>query len=75
MNLRIGYAQQTITPSLEQPVYLAGFDQNRLAQTVHDELYARALALEHGDTRLVIVALDAFGLPRQHCQEIEQRVN
>jgi len=43
--LTIGYAQQTITPSLEKKVYLAGFGNNRLAQTIHDDLYARALAL------------------------------
>ena len=73
----IGYAQQTITPSIEggHKVYLAGFGQNRVAQTVHDDLYVRALALEQGDTRLVLAALDLIGLSRHHCQEIEQRVN
>ncbi len=74
-HLSIGYAQQSITPSLEGKVYLAGFGQNRLAQTVHDDLYARALALERGDTRLVLAALDLIGLNRPHCQEIERRVN
>ena len=74
MTLRIGYAQQTITPSLESPVYLAGFGQNRLAETVHDDLYVRVLALEQGDTRLALVALDLIGLSRHHCLEIGQRV-
>ncbi len=74
MTLQIGYAQDTITPSLERPVYLAGFGQNRLAESVHDDLYVRALALAHDDARLVVAALDLIGLGRQHCREIEQRV-
>jgi hypothetical protein len=74
MALRIGYAQEIITPTLGRPVYLAGFGQNRRAQTVHDDLYVRALALQRGHTRLVVVALDLIGLGRPHCQQIEQRL-
>jgi hypothetical protein len=74
MTLQIGYAQETITPSLARPVYLAGFGQNRTAESVHDDLYVRVLALELGETRLVTVALDLIGLGRHHCQEIERRV-
>ena len=72
MSLLIGYAQETITPSLERPVYLAGFGQNRRAKSIHDDLYARALALRRGDLCVVLAALDLIGLPRQHCQEIEE---
>lgn len=74
MTLKAGYAQDTITPSLERPVYLAGFGRNRQALSVHDDLYVRALALQHGETRLVVVALDLIGLGRLHCQEIERRI-
>ena len=70
----LGYAQQSITPTLDREVYLAGFGQNRLAQGVHDDLYVRALALNLGDTCLVLAALDLVGLSRLHCLEIEQRV-
>ncbi len=73
--LTIGYAQQTITPSLDRKVYLAGFDRNRPAMGVHDDLYVRALALELGGTRLVLAALDLLGLPRVYCQAVEARVN
>jgi len=75
MTLCVGYAHRTITPTLERPVYLAGFGQNRLAQSVHDDLYVRALALNWGETRLVLAALDLLGLSRHHCQEIGRRVN
>lgn len=74
MPLRIGFARQTITPSLERPVYLAGFGQNRPAQSVHDDLWACALALEVGPQRVVLAALDLIGLPRMHVLEIEQRL-
>jgi hypothetical protein len=71
----IGYAQHTITPSLGRKVYLAGFGQNRTAQSVHDDLYVRALALELESTRVALAALDLLGLSRMHCQEVERRVN
>jgi hypothetical protein len=74
MTLQIGYAEETITPSLARPVYLAGFGQNRTAESVHDDLYVRALALELEEMRLVAVALDLIGLGRHHCQEIERHV-
>jgi hypothetical protein len=75
MTLSAGYAQAVITPSLERPVYLAGFGRNRTAESVHDDLYVRALALGQGDTCLVVAALDLIGLGRQHCLEIARRVN
>ena len=46
----IGYAQNIITPSLERPVFLAGFGQNRRATAIHDDLYVRALALRSSGT-------------------------
>jgi hypothetical protein len=74
MTLEIGYAQDTITPSLAKAVYLAGFGQNRRAQSVHDDLTVRVLALSYADTQLVLAALDLIGLNRPHCQEIERRI-
>jgi hypothetical protein len=75
MTIKVGYAQEKITPSLERPVYLAGFGQNRRAETVNDDLYVNALALSLEEIRVVVAALDLIGLGRQHCQEIERRVN
>ena len=37
--MKIGYAQTIITPSLDKPVFLAGFGHNRRAKTIHDDLY------------------------------------
>jgi hypothetical protein len=61
--LRFGFAKRTITPALDAgPVYLAGFDQDRQASGVHDDLWARAVAVSDGQTRIVIVSLDLIGL-------------
>ncbi len=61
----------------------AEFQEGRLElhkwETVHDDLYVRALALQlapaqAGDRFLIVVALDLIGLHRGHCQAVEQRV-
>ena len=73
--MKIGYAQQIITPSLDRPVFLAGFGQNRRAQTVHDDLFARALALRDGPHTLVLCSLDLIGFFRHDMLEVARRVN
>jgi hypothetical protein len=59
-----GVAQSTITPELsaQRPVYLAGFGHNRIATGVHDDLYARCLALGVANQKLVICSVDLIGL-------------
>ena len=74
MTLQIGFAQALITPSLDRPVFLAGFGRNRRAETVHDELTVRALALQQNGRPLIIVALDLISLHRAQCQTIADRV-
>lgn len=71
----IGYAQNVITPSLDRPVFLAGFDQNRRATAIHDDLYVRALALRAPERTLVLVALDLIGFFRFDVQEVIRRVH
>lgn len=42
-------------------IYLAGFGNDRAATGKHDDLWARALVLDCGVTRIAIVALDFIG--------------
>ena len=59
-----GAAQSVITPQLLPPhaLYLAGFGHNRLATAVHDDLYARCLAIGIAPQTLVICSADLIGL-------------
>ena len=72
--MKIGYAQTVITPALDRPVYLAGFGNNRRATAVHDDLYARALAIQAGEKTIVLVALDLIGFFRPDLQDVLQRL-
>ena len=62
--LLAGAAQSVITPELPKgdAVYLAGFGHNRVASGVHDDLYARCLALATARETLVICSADLIGL-------------
>ena len=42
-------------------IYLAGFGDKRLATGKHDDLWARAVVLEYGQTRIAVVAIDFIG--------------
>lgn len=42
-------------------IYLAGFGNKRLATGRHDDLWARTIVLDHGTTRIAIVAVDLIG--------------
>lgn len=42
-------------------IWLAGFDNNRPARSVHDDLWARAILLDDGKYCVALVAIDAIG--------------
>jgi hypothetical protein len=72
--MNIGYAQTTITPTLDKPVFLAGFGNNRRAETIHDDLYVRALAIQDETHTLVLAALDLIGFFRPDVYEVIHQV-
>lgn len=57
-----------------QAVWIAGFSTGRAATGVHDDLWARAVALRSGDTTVAIVALDVVGYFYNEVQTIRQLV-
>ncbi len=73
--MKAGYAQTIITPGLEKTVYMAGFGQNRRAETVHDDLYVRALALADSSRTLILCGLDLIGFFRRDVNEVIKRVH
>jgi hypothetical protein len=42
-------------------IFLAGFGNNRLARSKHDDLWARAVVLESAETKIAIVSIDLIG--------------
>ena len=74
MMLQLGYSQAIITPSLDPPVFLAGFGQNRCAETVHDDLSVRAMALKDNHTTLILASLDLIGFVSPDVLEVTRRI-
>lgn len=65
--LLVGAVKRPITPTIKgRRVFIAGDDPVRQATEIHDELWARALALRLDDVTVVLVALDLLGLSREH---------
>src|SRR5712692_7060303 len=62
--IQAGAARTEITPDLKKhgPVYMAGFGNNRVATGIHDNLYARCLALSAGGKTVVLCGVDSIGL-------------
>lgn len=71
--LRAGAATAVITPGLG--VSLAGAMTDRQALNVHDELHARALVLDNGDTRLALVLLDLLAASKGWLGEVKHQVH
>src|SRR5262249_10413017 len=60
--LDVGFGESDISPKLgDKPVYMAGFGQNRQATKVHDPLFARAVVLKDGKTKIALVSVDLVG--------------
>ena len=61
--LQFGFAKRAITPAIgAKPVYMAGFDNDRKATGVHDDLWARAVAVGDGRQKIAIVSVDLIGI-------------
>ena len=75
--LRAAACKVDITPvagvNHTNPIYLAGFDNDRQATGVHDPIWARGVVLEHGETKIAIVTLDVVGYFYNEVQTIRSR--
>jgi hypothetical protein len=75
--LAAGFARESITPDVndpKHPIWIAGFGQKRQAKSVHDTLYASAIAISNGSKKGVMVALDAIGFMHNDIFDIRARV-
>ena len=71
--LRAGAATAILTPNLG--ISLCGAMQDRFAQTIHDELNARCLVLDNGETRLAFVVLDLIAARKEWLSKVKHQVN
>ena len=73
---RAGAFKTVISPPLQDhpPVYMAGFGHNRVAVTVHDDLYARCVAFSAGQKPLVVCEVDLIGFFLDDVQRVRAKV-
>ncbi len=57
------------------PVWIAGFGNNKPANGIHDDLWARAMVIDDGKTRLAIVVLDAIGFMNNDVIDVRDRIS
>ena len=57
------------------PIYLAGFQQNRPATGVHDDIFAIASVIEQQNKKIAFVTLDTIGFMIDEVDDIRNRLN
>ncbi len=71
--LLVGVARRVITPG--KGIYLVGYeDRSGGASSVNDDLYATAMAIEDGETKAVLIAVDILCLHEDIVERIKRRI-
>lgn len=68
--MRAGFGQWELTPPMGVELAGYGYYLGRRALSVRDPLYARAVLLEQGAQRVLIISCDLLGLSRAVCGEV-----
>lgn len=56
------------------PVWIAGFSNNKPANGVHDDIWARTFILDDGRTRLALVSMDAIGFMHNDVVDVRKMI-
>lgn len=56
-------------------VWIAGFSNAKPANGIHDDVWARAMLVDDGQTRIVMVALDAVGFMHDDVVDIRKQIS
>jgi hypothetical protein len=67
--MKIKGVKKIITPQL--PVYLAGYGNNILAETIHDDLYVTGLVFDDGKDMSILLNYDLLGLDEDTIKKIK----
>lgn len=70
-DMRAGVAKADITPPIGGPMYGYGARGTDVSEGVHDPLYAKALVLDDGETRLAIVTLDLGSFTHENTANVK----
>jgi hypothetical protein len=75
--IEAGFGKADITPDINgnQPVWIAGYGHNRRATGVHDPLYARAIVLRDGDTKVAFVSVDLVGFMYPNTRNVRRALD
>jgi len=68
--MRAGYGQWELTPPMGVELAGYGYYLGRCALSVRDPLYARAVLLEAGEMRTLVISCDLLGLSKGVCAEV-----
>lgn len=72
--MKAGVARTLITP--ENPIALAGYAaRSGPSKGVYHDLFAKALVLEEGDDKAVIITTDLIGFDPTTCQEVKTAIS
>jgi len=71
--LRAGAAASNIAPPLG--IRMFGYFHERTARDVHDDLFAKSLVLDDGETKLAIVVCDLIGVSRAYLDKAKELIN
>jgi len=71
--LLAGAATAVITPTLG--VSLCGSMRDRAAENIHDDLHARSLVLDNGETRVALVVLDLIAARKDWLSEVKHQIS
>ena len=63
-NLKVGYARVNINPPLG--VNIAGYFKERLADGILDDLEVCAVAVQSGESTVILITVDNCGVPKEH---------
>ena len=72
MALLLGAAQRNISPPLG--THMAGYYHVRPASAVHDDLFARALVIDDGDTAIALVTCDLVSIREESVVNARQQI-
>jgi hypothetical protein len=75
--MKVGFGKADIKPDVhgDRPVWIAGYGHNRRATGVHDPLYARAVVLDDGATKVALVSVDLIGFMYPNTKAVRRQLD